>query len=154
MQIRTGDTYDPRVIGLLDHHRISAAAQTAPGSAHALDLSGLRAPDVAFWTGWDGEALVAVGALKALSASHGEVKSMHTVQTVRRRGFGAVMLGHIISEARARGMVRLSLETGSWDYFKPAVALYRSHGFVSCDPFAGYVEDPNSLFLTLDLQAS
>jgi putative acetyltransferase len=151
MQIQPGDTFDPRVIALLEHHRTSAAAQTAPGSAHALDLSGLRASDVAFWTGWEGEALVATGALKALAMSHGEVKSMHTVQTVRRRGFGALMLRHIISVARARGMLRLSLETGSWDYFKPAHALYTAHGFVLCGPFEGYVEDPNSLFLTLDL---
>ena len=102
MQIRTGDTFDPRVIALLDHHVTAARAQTAPGSAHALDLVGLRASDVAFWTGWDGETLVATGALKTLSAAHGEVKSMHTLQTTRRRGFGGQMLRHIISEARAR----------------------------------------------------
>ena len=151
MQIRTGDTQDARVIALLDHHYTTARAATAPGSAHALDLSGLRAPDIAFWTGWDGEALVAVGALKTLSAGHGEVKSMHTATSARRRGFAAAMLGHIIAEARARGLARLSLETGSWDYFRPAVALYTAHGFVPCGPFQGYVEDPNSLFLTLDL---
>ncbi|MEK9284985.1 MULTISPECIES: GNAT family N-acetyltransferase [unclassified Bradyrhizobium] len=151
MQIRTGDTYDPRVIALLDYHATTARAQTAPGSAHALDLSGLRAPDVAFWTGWDGETLVAIGALKTLSADHGEVKSMHTLAAARRRGFAGQMLGHIIAAGRARGLKRLSLETGSWDYFKPAVALYRAHGFVPCGPFEGYVEDPNSLFLTLDL---
>jgi putative acetyltransferase len=151
MQIRIGDTFDPRVIALLDHHVTTARAQTAPGSAHALDLAGLRAVDVAFWTGWAGETLVATGALKTLSADHGEVKSMHTLQTTRRRGFGGQMLGHIIAEARARGMRRLSLETGSWDYFKPAHALYTAHGFVPCGPFEGYVEDPNSLFLTLDL---
>ncbi|MGY4511173.1 GNAT family N-acetyltransferase [Bradyrhizobium sp. USDA 3650] len=154
MQIRTGDTFDPRVIALLDHHVAAARAQTAPGSAHALDLAGLRAPGVAFWTGWDGETLVATGALKMLSAEHSEVKSMHTLQTTRRRGFGGEMLRHIITAARARGMARLSLETGSWDYFKPAHALYRSHGFVLCGPFQGYVDDPNSLFLTLDLSAS
>ena len=154
MQIRTGDTFDPRVIALLDHHVAAARAQTAPGSAHALDLAGLRAPDVAFWTGWDGDTLVATGALKSLSGAHGEVKSMHTLQTTRRRGFGGEMLRHIITEARARGMARLSLETGSWDYFKPAHALYQAHGFVLCGPFQGYVEDPNSLFLTLDLSAS
>ncbi|MFT4118053.1 GNAT family N-acetyltransferase [Bradyrhizobium sp.] len=151
MQIRPGDTYDPRVIALLDHHVTTARAQTAPGSAHALDLSGLRAPEIAFWTGWDGEALVATGALKMLSAGHGEVKSMHTVQTARRRGFAGQMLGHIVAAARARGLARLSLETGSSDYFKPACALYRAHGFVDCAPFEGYVEDPNSLFLTLEL---
>ncbi|MCK1357585.1 GNAT family N-acetyltransferase [Bradyrhizobium sp. 199] len=154
MQIRTGDTFNPRVIALLDHHVTAARAQTAPGSAHALDLAGLRAPDIAFWTGWDGELLVATGALKTLSASHGEVKSMHTLQTTRRRGFGGQMLRHIIKEARARGLKRLSLETGSWDYFKPALALYQAHGFVLCGAFQGYVEDPNSLFLTLDLTTS
>lgn len=151
MQIRIGDTFDPRVVALLDHHVTAARAQTAPGSAHALDLAGLRAPGIAFWTGWDGETLVATGALKTLSATHGEVKSMHTLQTTRRRGFGGQMLRHIITQARARGVTRLSLETGSRDYFKPAHALYRAHGFVPCDPFEGYVEDPNSLFLTLDL---
>ena len=151
MQIRTGDTFDPRVVALLDYHVTSARAQTAPGSAHALDLAGLRASDVAFWTGWDGDTLVATGALKTLSASHGEVKSMHTLQTTRRRGFGSQMLRHIIAQARARGLKRLSLETGSWDYFKPAHALYQAHGFVPCRPFEGYAEDPNSLFLTLDM---
>lgn len=151
MQIRTGDTFDPRVVALLDHHVTAARAQTAPGSAHALDLAGLRASDVAFWTGWDGETLVATGALKALSVDHGEVKSMHTLQTARRRGFGGQMLRHIIAEARRRDIKRLSLETGSWDYFKPAHALYHAHGFVPCAPFQGYVEDRNSLFLTLDL---
>jgi len=151
MQICTGDTFDPRVIALLDHHVTAARAQTAPGSAHALDLAGLRANDVAFWTGWDGDTLVATGALKMLSATHGEVKSMHTLQTTRRRGFGGQMLRHIITVARARSLKRLSLETGSWDYFKPAHALYQAHGFVDCGTFEGYAEDPNSLFLTLDL---
>lgn len=153
MKITVGDTYDPRVIALLDHHVTTARAHTEPGSAHALDLSGLRASDVAFWTGWDGDTLVAVGALKVLTPEHGEVKSMHTVQAARRRGFAGQMLRHIITEARARGMARLSLETGSWDYFKPAHALYQAHGFVPCGPFEGYVEDRNSLFLTLDLAA-
>ena len=68
-----------------------------------------------------------------------------------RRCLGA--LAHILAQARSRGMTRLSLETGSWDYFKPAVALYKAHGFVDCGPFEGYAEDPNSLFLTLDLAA-
>ncbi|MBR0829146.1 GNAT family N-acetyltransferase [Bradyrhizobium manausense] len=151
MEIRTGDTYDPRVVALLDHHVTTARAHTEPGSAHALDLAGLRASDVAFWTGWDGETLVATGALKALSPDHGEVKSMHTVEAARRRGFAGQMLRHIIDEGRARGMARLSLETGSWDYFRPAHALYQAHGFTFCGPFEGYVADRNSLFLTLQL---
>src|SRR5260221_14515774 len=151
MRILQGDFSDPRVIALLETHVISARAETAPGSAHALDLSGLQSRDVSFWTIWKDEALLGIGALKRLSADHGEVKSMHTVQPLRRKGAGSAMLRHIIATARAGGMSRLSLETGSWDYFLPAQALYRSHGFVECPPFADYAFDPNSVFLSLDL---
>ena len=151
MRITSGDLNDSRVIEMLRYHLTTARAQTAPGSAHALDLAGLQSPDISFWTAWDGETLVAVGALKQLSADHGEVKSMHTAIAARRRSVGSAMLQHIIAFARSRGISRLSLETGSWDYFKPAHALYQAHGFVLCGPFAGYVEDPNSLYLTLDL---
>jgi putative acetyltransferase len=95
-----------------------------------------------------------IGALKRLSADHGEVKSMHTAQSVRGRGVGSAILRYIIATARARGMSRLSLETGSWAYFRPAHALYASHGFVECPPFADYVSDPNSIFMSLDLRDS
>jgi len=87
-----------------------------------------------------------------VSADDGEVKSMHTAQAVRRKGVGSAMLRHIIASARARGMSRLSLETGSWDHFQPARALYARHGFVACGPFADYVLDPNSVFMTIDLR--
>jgi putative acetyltransferase len=117
-----------------------------------LDLDGLQSPDVTFWTAWDDEALVATGALKQLSEDHGEVKSMHTAEAVRRQGVGSAMLRHIISVARSRGMSRLSLETGSRDYFRPAVVLYRKHGFIACPPFADYAPDPNSIFMRLDLR--
>jgi putative acetyltransferase len=142
---------DPRVLALLQYHASSARAQTAPGSAHALDLGALKQPDIRVWTAWDGDALAGVGALKRLSADHGEVKSMHTVQALRGRGVGSAMLRHIIAAARTGGMSRLSLETGSWDYFLPAQALYRAHGFVECAPFGDYRPDPNSVFLSLQL---
>jgi putative acetyltransferase len=100
------------------------------------------------------KSFLGMGALKRLSADHGEVKSMHTVEAMRRNGVASAMLRHIIAAARASGMARLSLETGSWDYFRPARALYRSHGFVECPPFADYVPDPNSVFMTLDLRNS
>jgi putative acetyltransferase len=87
-----------------------------------------------------------------IAPDHGEVKSMHTVAAARRRGAGSAMVSHIIEAARGAAMTRLSLETGSWDYFKPAIALYRRHGFVECPPFADYKPDPNSVFMTLDLQ--
>src|SRR5947207_1166329 len=151
MRIVQGDFSDPRVVDLLHIHRTSAKAETAPGSAHALDLTGLQSPDVSLWTIWDEETLLGVGALKRLSADHGEVKSMYTVQSSRRRGAGSAMLRHIIATARARGISRLSLEAGSWAYFLPARAFYTSHGFVECPPFAGYVLDPNSVFMSIDL---
>ena len=93
-----------------------------------------------------------VGALRRLSATHGEIKSMHTVGTSRRAGIGTAILRHIIEAARAMGMTRVSLETGSWDYFNPARSLYRRHGFIECPPFADYTEDPNSVFMTLELR--
>ena len=154
MRIVQGDLSDPRVVDLLHIHLTSARAETAPGSAHALDLTGLQSPDISFWTIWDDEALMGVGALKRLSADHGEIKSMHTAQAMRGRRAGSAMLRHIIATARASGMSRLSLETGAWEYFRPAQALYRSHGFVECPPFADYVLDPNSVFMTLELPES
>ena len=102
MRIVEGGLDDPRVIELLHVHLTRARAETAPGSAHALDLSGLRSPDVTFWSAWEGDTLLGVGALKRLSADHGEVKSMHTAESARQRGVGGAMLRHIIGSARAR----------------------------------------------------
>jgi putative acetyltransferase len=153
MRIVLGDFSDPRVTDLLRIHLTTARAQTAPGSAHALDVDGLQAPDITFWTIWEDETLLGVGALKRLSADHGEVKSMHTAEPVRRMGAGSAMLRHIIAAARACSMTRLSLETGSWDYFRPARAFYARHGFVECPSFADYVPDSNSVFMSLDLRS-
>jgi putative acetyltransferase len=146
------DFSDPRVTDLLRIHLTTARAQTAPGSAHALDLAGLQSPDISFWSIWEDEALLGFGALKRLSPDHGEIKSMHTAQSMRRKGARSAMLRHIIAAARACGMSRLSLETGSWDYFRPARAFYARHGFAECEPFADYVLDPNSVFMSLDLR--
>ena len=151
MRIVPGDLGDPRVIDLVLIHLKRARAETAPGSAHALDLTALQSPDICFWTTWDDEVLLGFGALKRLSADHGEVKSMHTVELERGKGIGSAMLRHIITAARALAISRLSLETGSWDYFRPARALYRKHGFVECAPFGDYLPDPNSVFMSLDL---
>ncbi len=153
LRIVDGGLDDPRVVALLRLHVTRALAETAPGSAHALDLSGLRMPEVTFWSVWDGHELVGVGALKRLSAEHGEIKSMHTVEAARGRGVGSALVRHIMAEARAHGMRRLSLETGSWPYFLAARALYARHGFVECGPFGEYREDPNSVFMTVALAA-
>ena len=152
MKITDGGLDDPRVQALLAHHFDTARAETGCGSAHALDLRGLRAPDVHFWSAWDGDCVIAIGALKRLSESHGEIKSMHTQQSHRRKGAGSTMLRHIIATARQMGLSRLSLETGSWPYFVPARELYKRHGFVECPPFGSYVPDPNSVFMTLELR--
>jgi putative acetyltransferase len=154
MNIRPGDLSDPRVIDLLHFHLSSAREQTAPGSAHALDVSSLQSPEIDFWTLWDEEHLVGFGALKRLTPEHGEVKSMHVITAKRGTGAGSALLRHIIAAAREKQMTRLSLETGSWEYFEPARSLYRKHGFVECEPFADYQLDPNSVFMTLDLRQS
>jgi putative acetyltransferase len=151
MHIVEGGLDDARVISLLDTHVTRARAETARGSDHALDLDGLRAPEVTFWSAWEGDQVVGVGALKLLSTEHGEVKSMHTAESARGRGVGSALLRVIMAAARARGMRRLSLETGAWPYFLPARALYARHGFVECGPFGEYREDPNSVFMTLEL---
>ena len=149
-----GDLTNPRVVQLLDLHVTRARAETARGSAHALDHAALQAPEVTLWSAWKDDictTLVAVGALKVLTPDHGEVKSMYVAEEMRGRGYGSAMLRHIISAARSRGMSRLSLETGSWPYFAPARALYARQGFTECGPFAYYRPDPNSVFMTLTL---
>ena len=152
IRIIPGDFSDRRVLDLLQIHLTSARAETAPGSAHALDVTALQSPDIDFWTIWEDQTLLGFGALKRISKDHGEIKSMHIAEAVRRKGAGSALLRHIIAAARARSMSRLSLETGSWKYFQAARELYSSHGFVECPPFADYVLDPNSIFMTLELR--
>lgn len=151
MRIVEGGLDDPRVQALVAAHAARARAETGRGSAHALDASALTAPDVTFWSVWEDEAVVGIGALKRLSGDHGEVKSMHTAEVARGRGVASALLRHIIAAARARGISRLSLETGAWPYFDPARAFYARHGFVPCPPFGDYRDDPNSVFMTLAL---
>jgi putative acetyltransferase len=152
MIITTGGLDDPRVQHLLQHHFNTARAETAAGSAHALDLSALKSPGIQFWSAWEGDQVIAIGALKRLSDGHAEIKSMHTHSSHRRKGVGSEMLRHLISAARQSGCVRVSLETGSWPYFVAAREFYKRHGFVECPPFADYRPDPNSVFMTLELR--
>ena len=151
LRIVPGDLTDPRIVDLLEIHVTTALAQSPRESCHAFDVSGLQRPEVSFWAAWAGDDLLGVGALMDLGGGHGEVKSMHTARDARGRGVGGAMVRHIVATARERGYRRLSLETGSMDYFAPARALYARHGFSECDPFGGYRVDPNSVFLTLAL---
>lgn len=150
--ITEGGLDDARVQALLTTHLAKARAATAEGFAFALDLSGLRVPEIRFFSAWDGAVLLGVGALKRMAADHGEVKSMHTAEAARRRGIGGAMLRHIIDVARAAGMTRISLETGTSAYFQPAVAMYLRHGFVDCGPFADYAASGENRFLSRALQ--
>src|SRR6185312_11898907 len=100
---------------------------------------------------WEGETLLGCAALYRLAPDHAEAKSMHTAEAHRGRGIGAALVRHLIDEARGMGVARLSLETGSWPYFQPAHRLYERHGFRDCPPFADYVDDPNSRFMTREL---
>jgi putative acetyltransferase len=146
--IRLDDLRDPAVAALLEEHLEDMRAASPPESKHALDLDGLRKPGMTFWTAWDGDLLVGCGALKQLDATHGEIKSMRTTAAYRGRGVASAMLGHITDEAARRGYRRLSLETGSGEFFAPARALYAKFGFAVCESFGDYKPDPNSYFMT------
>lgn len=151
LKITRGGLDDAQVVALLRYHYDTNIEVTPKGSAHVFDISRLKQPDIAFWTAWDGETVVGTGALKRIDADNGEVKSMHTLIAARRSGVGSAMVAHIIAEAQAMGLKRLWLETGSFDYFAPARALYARHGFVECEPFEGYAPDPNSTFMTREI---
>lgn len=151
LRIAEGGLDDARVQALVALHQRKAREATAEGFAFALDLSGLRVPGIRFFTAWDGDVPVGVGALKRMGPAHGEVKSMHTAEAARRRGVGAAMLRHIVGEARAAGMSRVSLETGTSAYFQGAVAMYLAAGFVPCGAFGDYAASSENRFLTLTL---
>jgi len=146
-----GDLSDAAVIALLGEHLQGMADHSPPESSYALDLQGLRGPDISFWTAWDGNDLCGCCALKELDANHGEIKSMRTAATHLRKGVAAAMLEHIVAESRRRSYDRLSLETGSGPGFDAALAFYEKSCFVYCGPFADYRDNPFSRFMTLEL---
>ena len=151
MQINVDDLSGAAIQGLLREHLRSMHEHSPPESVHALDLAALRKPEITFWTAREGDELLGCGALKELDASHAEIKSMRTSMSHRRKGVARAILVHIIEEARRRSYRRLSLETGSHGPFEAARSLYESFGFAYCDPFADYVEDPYSVFMTRTL---
>lgn len=153
MHICADDLQGPEIAALLEEHIQDMRAISPPDSKHALDLAGLRAPDITFWTLWEEGVLAGCGALRELGPVHGEIKSMRTAPGFRRRGVAAMLLHHLLGEARRRGYGRVSLETGSMSYFAPARELYRGFGFEVCGPFAGYKLDPNSVFMTRVVEA-
>jgi putative acetyltransferase len=151
VRIELDDLSRDEVHALLREHLGDMYELSPPESVHALDLTKLRASDVTFWTIWEDSLLLGCGALKELDSTHGEVKSMRTPKALRRRGAARAILTHIVAEARKRGYRRLSLETGSHQAFTPAQNLYETFGFIYCGPFADYKDDPNSVFMSLEL---
>ncbi len=151
MHIKIDDLTGSEIATLLEEHLQDMNAVSPPESKHALDLAALRQPDITFWTIWEGNQLAGCGALKELDVQHGEIKSMRTARAFVRRGVASQLLSHMIEAAKERGYKRLSLETGSMTYFKPAHKLYSSFGFTPCEPFGDYKLDPNSVFMTKEL---
>lgn len=148
MIIKIDNLCGPEIAALLEEHMRSMRAVSPPESVHALDIDALRQPDITFWSAWEGAELLGCGALKQLNPEHGEVKSMRTAKDKLRSGVASALLHTIIDAATRRSYRRLSLETGSMVAFKPAQALYVRFGFAFCEPFEGYVDDPNSVFMT------
>jgi putative acetyltransferase len=142
------DLSGENIAAFLEEHVQEMRSITPLESKHALDLDGLRRPEITFWSVFDGSTLVGCGALKRLDASHAELKSMRTAPARKRSGIASLLLEHIIAEARRMGFTRLSLETGSAEFFRPARNLYQKFGFEYCEPFADYRLDPHSVFLT------
>lgn len=154
MRIEVDDLSRPQVHALLAEHLANMHELSPPEQVFALDLSKLRADDITFWTVWEQEELVGCGALKELTPTHGEIKSMRTPASARGRGAGRAVLAHIISVAQQRGYTKLSLETGTHAAFGPAHNLYRSKGFVISGPFGSYQPSEHSVFMELRLSGS
>ena len=153
MDIRIDDLQGSAIQALLKEHLDDMHSSSPPESVHALDLDALRHPSITFWTAWDGDELMGCGALKQLSPEHAELKSMRTARAHLRKGVARAMLRHILDTAHAKGFKRISLETGTPAPFVAAQKLYASEGFVECGPFASYVLDPYSVFMTKALTA-
>lgn len=152
MQIKEEKQFGPTVLLLLNQHLDSMRSQSPPESVHALDVVALKSPDITFWTGWEDKELLGCGALRQLNAAQGEIKSMCTAEAHLRKGVAAAILEKILVESQRRRYARVSLETGALASFEPARRLYSRFGFVICDPFAEYTVDPNSLYMSLELE--
>ena len=148
MKIIVDDLSGPEIAEFLDEHVLEMRAITPLECKHALDLDGLRKPEITFWSVMDDDTLVGCGAIKRLDDGHAELKSMRTAPTRKGRGIASHLLEHIITEARQMGFTRLSLETGAAEFFRPARKLYEKFGFDYCEPFADYRPDPHSVFMT------
>jgi len=153
MRIVVEDPSQEDIVDLLTEHLADMHATSPAESVHALDVEALRHPNVIFLAARDKHnVLLGVGALKEISADHGEIKSMRTARHARRQGVADGILHALVGVARARRYQRLSLETGTHEYFAPAHGLYEAHGFEPTGPFDAYAEDPHSRFFTKEIE--
>ena len=143
-----GNFDNPKVHELLIKHFIELRAASPEGSAHVLDIDGLKHSSIKFWSLWNNKMLTGCGALKFLDNNHGEFKSIRVHDNFRRKGYGIEVINHLISEAQKLNVKQLSIETGAGDFFIPARKLFKICGFEPCKPFAHYKEDINSIYLT------
>ena len=148
LRLEIDDLSRPQVLALLEEHLRDMYELSPPDKVFAFDAAKLKSPGVTFWTAWDGDVLLGCAALKEISATEGEVKSMRTPRAMRRTGAGRALLNHIIEVARSRSYRVLYLETGRHPAFLPAQTLYRSAGFTLCGPFGPYRENGNSVFMS------
>lgn len=151
MEIILDDLSGHEIQELLRTHMNIMLSQTPIESVHALPLDGLKAANVNLWSAWENGQIFGCGALKTINNAHGEIKSMHVYKQYRGRGIGNIILNHIVEIAKARGLKRLSLETGSSEHFIAARNMYKNFGFTECGPFEGYEPDPNSCFMTMEI---
>ena len=152
LMITRADFDDPALAAFLQAHLDDMEPTAPPESQHALDIDELNQPGVRLWVAHEDDALVGTAALAHLHGDHEELKSMRTDPTRRGSGIASTLLHHLLEDARSRGVRRISLETGSMAFFDAARALYRRYGFVECEPFGTYIEDPNSTFMTREVQ--
>ena len=143
-----GNFDNTEVNELLIKHFIELRAASPEGSAHVLDIPGLKVPSIKFWSLWENDMLIGCGALKFLDNKHGEFKSIRIHDNFRKKGYGISVIKHLINKAKILNIVRISIETGAGDFFKPARKLFNNCGFQPCKPFADYKEDINSIYLT------
>ena len=142
---------EPQVNELLTKHFIELRSVSPPGSTHVLDIPGLKVPSIKFWSLWENEELIGCGALKFLDENHGEFKSIRVANKFRKNGMGEKIISHLIDQAKQIGIKKISIETGSGEFFIPARKLFKKFGFKECKPFAHYKEDPNSCYYSLNI---
>ena len=146
-----GNFDNSEVDKLLRKHFIELRSVSPAGSTHVLDIDGLKDPSIKFWSLWENQRLMGCGALKFLNENHGEFKSIRVADQYRGKGYGQKIISHLIAEAKELKIEKISIETGSGEFFKSARILFKNFGFKKCEPFSHYKVDPNSCYMNLEI---